>query len=386
VKWRLALLGLLLLLGACQTTMRHAPTANRSPHVAYVAARFADLPGWDADALRQAWPALLASCRVQTRAEWQGVCAAASQLSAPSDGAIRVFFESNFQPFLITHTGTATAAAQTTGLLTGYFEPQLHGSRRHLPGLDTALYSPPDDLLTVDLGAIVPELKGKRVRGRLVGKTVVPYFTRAQLATDPALQGHEIVWLDSALDAFLLEVQGSGRIQLDDGTVIRLGYADQNGQPYRSIGHYLVSQGALSVEEANIPGIRTWLAAHPQRLGEVLDANPSVVFFQELPLGDPTLGPRGAQGVALTAGRSIAVDAGYIPLGTPVYLATAGNPTLMRLVIAQDTGGAISGAPRADFFCGAGDAAASTAGSLRAQATLWLLWPRGAALPSAAGP
>jgi membrane-bound lytic murein transglycosylase A len=133
-----------------------------------------------------------------------------------------------------------------------------------------------------------------------------------------------------------------------------------------------------------MPGIRAWLSAHPERLHEVLDANPSVVFFQELPLGDPALGPRGAQGVALTAGRSIAVDPAYIPLGAPVYLATAGEPKLQRLVVAQDTGGAITGAARADFFCGAGEAAASMAGNLRAQATVWLLWPRDAPLPIAA--
>jgi membrane-bound lytic murein transglycosylase A len=383
VKCRLALIGVLALLGACQTTTRQPATAGRVPRVTYVTAHFADLPGWDADAVQEAWPALLSSCHVQTRPEWRDVCTAAGALSPSAAPAIRAFLEAHLQPLLIMRTGTATIAPQTTGLLTGYFEPQLHGSRRHLPGLDTPLYSPPDDLLTVDLAAVIPELKGKRVRGRLVGKTVVPYFSRAQLATDPALQGRELVWLDSALDGFLLEVQGSGRIQLDDGTVIRLGYADQNGQPYRSIGHYLVTQGALSVEEADIAGIRAWLTAHPERLREVLDANPSVVFFQELPLGDPLLGPRGAQGIALTAGRSIAVDPRYIPLGTPVYLAAAASPALARLVIAQDTGGAISGAPRADFFCGAGDSAGSMAGSLRAQATLWLLWPRGAAPPAA---
>ena len=379
------LLGLLALLGACQTPP-HPALTGRPASVAYRPARFADLPGWNADALQEAWPALLSSCQVQSRPEWREVCDAAKGLSLPSAAAVRAFFETRFQPFLILRTATRTAAAQTTGLLTGYFEPQLHGSRQHLPGLDTPLYSPPDDLLTVDLGAVIPELKGKRVRGRLVGRTVVPYYTRAQLATVPALQGHEIVWLDSALDAFLLEVQGSGRIQLDDGTVIRLGYADQNGQPYRSIGRYLVSQGEMSVDAANIPGIRAWLAAHPQRLQEVLDANPSVVFFRELPLGDPRLGPRGAQGVALSAQRSIAVDPAYIPLGTPVYLAAGADPALMRLVIAQDTGGAISGAPRADLFCGAGEAAATLAGNLRAQATLWLLWPRGAALAAAGTP
>jgi membrane-bound lytic murein transglycosylase A len=167
---------------------------------------------------------------------------------------------------------------------------------------------------------------------------------------------------------------------LADGTVIRLGYADQNDQPYRSIGRYLVTQGELTVEQAGIAGIRAWLAAHPDRLNEVLDANPSVVFFQELPLGDPALGPRGAQGVPLSAGRSIAVDPVYIPLGTPVYLASSGSENLNRLVVAQDTGGAITGAPRADLFCGAGEAAASLAGSLRAQARMWLLWPRAAPL------
>jgi membrane-bound lytic murein transglycosylase A len=357
-----------LLLAACRTP---PPGGIGPPQIEYLAARWTDLPGWEADSLIQAWPALLSSCRMTSRPEWRGTCAAAAQLSPVTEHTVREFLTANLRPLQVT---------RTTGLLTGYFEPQLPGSRTHLPGFDTPLYSPPDDLLTVDLGAIIPELKGKRVRGRLVGKTVVPYFSRAQLAADPALPGHEIVWLASALDGFLLEVQGSGRVMLADGTVIRLGYADQNGQPYRSIGRYLVTQGELTVEQAGIAGIRAWLAAHPDRLNEVLDANPSVVFFQELPLGDPALGPRGAQGVPLSAGRSIAVDPVYIPLGTPVYLASSGSENLNRLVVAQDTGGAITGAPRADLFCGASEAAASLAGSLRAQARMWLLWPRAAPL------
>ncbi len=364
----------LVLLGACHSVPQQ-PIATVS-HVEYVPAPWSELPGWNADAMAQAWPALLASCRVPGRPGWKAVCDAAAQLPAATDDSVRAYFMANFQPLRVIRRAAGSRTALTTGLLTGYFEPQLRGSRTHLPGFDTPLYSPPDDLLTVDLGAVVPELRGRRVRGRLVGRTVEPYFARAQLGADAALQGHEIVWLANALDGFLLEVQGSGRIQLDDGTVIRLGYADQNGQPYRSIGRYLVAQGALSVEQADIPGIRTWLAAHPERLREVLDANPSVVFFQELPLGDPTLGPRGAQGVALTPGRSIAVDPVYVPLGTPVFVASPGEPLLQRLVLAQDTGGAISGAPRADYFCGTGEAAAAMAGMLRAQASLWLLWPR----------
>jgi membrane-bound lytic murein transglycosylase A len=368
--------GLLVVLAGCQTPPRQILQRAGPAPVEYVAARWADLPGWNTDSVLQAWPAVLSSCRVHSRADWNEICAAAAQLAPASDREIRAFFVSRFQPLRVIHTGPTAAAAQTTGLLTGYYEPQLRGSRMPRPGFDTPLYSPPDDLLTVDLGAIIPELKGKRVRGRLVGKTVVPYYAREQLPADPALQGHEIVWLDSALDAFLLEVQGSGRIQLEDGTVIRLGYADQNGQPYRSIGRYLVNQQELTVAQASMPGIRAWLAAHPERLHEVLDSNPSVVFFQEQPLGDPALGPRGAQGIPLTPGRSIAVDPAYIPLGSPVYLQTSGATSLQRLVVAQDTGGAISGAPRADFFCGTGDAAASMAGNLRAQVSMWLLWPR----------
>ena len=379
---RVAAVALLALLAGCQTPPRQALQRAGAQQVAYIAARWSDLPGWESDSLLQAWAAVLSSCRVHTRTDWNEVCAAVAQLAAASDGEIRAFFVSRFQPLRVIRTGPTPAAAQTTGLLTGYYEPQLRGSRVQRPGFDTPLYSPPDDLLTVDLGAIIPELKGKRVRGRLVGKTVVPYYSREQLPADPALQGHEIVWLDSALDAFLLEVQGSGRILLEDGTIIRLGYADQNGQPYRSIGRYLVDQQELSLAQAGMPGIRSWLAAHPDRVREVLDSNPSVVFFQEQPLGDPALGPRGAQGVPLTAGRSIAVDPEFIPLGSPVYLATSDTTTLQRLVVAQDTGGAISGAPRADLFCGTGDAAASMAGNLRDQVSMWLLWPRDVPLPN----
>jgi membrane-bound lytic murein transglycosylase A len=375
-----ALAGLLALLGGCRSLPQQRLPRSGAQQVEYVAARWSDLPGWQSDSLLQAWPAVLSSCRVHTRTDWNEVCAAAAPLATASEGEIRAFFVSHFQPLRMIRTGPRAGAAQTTGLLTGYYEPQLRGSRVRRAGFDTPLYSPPDDLLTVDLGAIVPELKGKRVRGRLVGKTVVPYFSRAQLAADPALQGHEIVWLDSPLDAFLLEVQGSGRIQFDDGTIIRLGYADQNGQPYRSIGRYLVDAQQLTVAQASMPGIRSWLAAHPERVPEVLDSNPSVVFFQELPLGDPALGPRGAQGVPLTPGRSIAVDPAFIPLGSPVYLATGDATGLQRLVVAQDTGGAISGAPRADFFCGTGAAAAAMAGSLRSQVSMWLLWPRAAAI------
>jgi membrane-bound lytic murein transglycosylase A len=353
------------------------------PVTTYERGRWSDLPGWDADSVQDAWHAFLESCRaLRFRAEWATACDAAQTVPTDSGAGIRSFFETHFDPFkLVRHSGRDR---EDTGLITGYFEPLLHGARAPSAQFVAPLYAPPPDLLIVDLTALYPELKGKRVRGRLEGNKVVPYYSRAELPTDVAARGREIVWIDNSFDAMMLEVQGSGRVQLPDGEVIRLQYADQNGQPYRSIGRYLVQSGALTVEQATLPGIRAWLAAHPERLREVLEANPSVVFFSEAPLGDPNLGPKGAEGIALTTGRSIAVDPTWVPLGTPVFLATTlpdSNLPLQRLVIAQDTGGAISGAPRADYFCGSGPEAADLAGKMRQQGSLWVLWPRGVPLP-----
>ncbi len=316
------------------------------------------------------------------REEWVGPCAAAQAVPAGSDDSIRDYFEQNFEPFKVMKYPSTTR--EDTGLVTGYYEPQLLGSRTPSAQFMAPLYAPPADLLIIDLASLYPELKGKRLRGRLDGNRVVPYFSRAELPLDPALRGKEIVWLDNELDAFMLQVQGSGRVQLPNGDIIRLQYADQNGHPYRSIGRYLVDQGLLTTEQATMPGIREWLAANPARMREVLNANPSVVFFTEAPLDDPNVGPKGAQGVPLTAGRSIAVDPASVPLGAPVFLSTtypASPDPLQRLVIAQDTGGAISGAPRADFFWGTGPQAAELAGKMRQQGTLWLLWPRNVPLP-----
>ena len=355
-----------------------------APTIVYEHRRWSDLPGWDTDTVQDAWQAFLESCSASRfRAEWSTPCTAAQTVATGSPATIRQYFESYFEPYkIVKRTG---ATRQDTGLITGYFEPLLHGSRAASEQFAAPLYAPPPDLLTIDLASLYPELKSKRVRGRLEGKKVVPYYTRAELPANQAVHGNEIVWVDNPFDALMLEVQGSGRVQLPDGSTIRLQYADQNGQPYHSVGRYLVQIGALTVEQATIPGIRAWLLAHPERLQEVLDSNPSVVFFSEAPLGDANLGPKGAQGVALTPGRSIAVDPTWVPLGTPVFLATTLPDTslpLQRLVIAQDTGGAISGAPRADYFCGSGPQASDLAGKMRQQGSLWLLWPRNVPLPS----
>ena len=351
--------------------------------VRYEPVGWSRLPGWGDDDLREAWPAFLKSCRaLRFRADWTGACAAAESLDAQSAKSLRAYFDRYFQPVaVVRQTGPLR---EETGLITGYYEPLLKGSRSASTQFNAPLYAPPADLLTVDLSALYPELKGKRLRGRVEGNRVLPYYNRAELEASTSLRGREIVWVDDAVDAFLLQVQGSGRVQFASGEVIRLQYADQNGYPYQSIGRYLVDKGELTVEQATMPGIRQWLAANPARLNEVLDSNPSYVFFSEEKLDDPTQGPKGAQGVPLTPGRSIAVDPASVPLGTPVFLDTtypATDRPLQRLVMAQDTGGAIRGAVRADFFWGFGHEAGDQAGRMRQPLRMWMLWPKGAPLP-----
>ncbi|HUQ09860.1 MAG TPA: MltA domain-containing protein [Steroidobacteraceae bacterium] len=379
---RILVLLSVLALAACVTQKRPA-TADTAPTVQFEAVSFSRLPGWRADDALAAWPAIVSTCRVLgARVEWQPFCGAVAAASPGDAEFVRGFIEQNLQPYRVWRvTGHERA---TTGLVTGYFEPLIFGSRTRAERYATPLYRRPDDLLVVDLAEVVPELKGKRVRGRLEGNKVVPYYSRAATREAPGLAGHEIVWIDNALDAFLLEVQGSGRVQLDTGETIRLQYADQNGHPYRSIGRYLADRGVMTIDQVNMPAIRNWLAVNPDRVNEVLDSNPSVVFFDEAPLADPSIGPKGAQGLPLTAGRSIAVDPKFLPLGAPMFLATqlpgTGAP-LQRLVVAQDTGGAIRGPIRADVFFGFGSEAGTQAGMMKYDGEMWVLWPRGAPAP-----
>ena len=366
-----------MMIAGCVTEPRPAPDAT--PTVRFEPVKWSRLPGWRGDDALAAWPAIVSSCSVLgTRAEWQSFCSAVVATS-PGDAAfVREFLEQRLTPYRIQRvTGRKR---ETRGLITGYFEPLIHGSRERSEVFATPLYRRPEDLLIVDLASVVPELKGKRLRGRLDGNKVVPYYSRASSREAPGLAGHEIVWIDNALDAFMLEVQGSGRVQLASGETIRLQYEDQNGHPYRSIGKYLADQGVMTIDQVNMPAIRNWLAANPNRVNEVLDSNPSVVFFREAPLEDPAVGPKGAQNVPLTAGRSIAIDPRFLPLGAPMFLSTnqpgSGLP-LQRLVVAQDTGGAIRGPVRADLFFGFGNEAGAQAGMMKYDGEMWLLWPKG---------
>ena len=382
-----------LLLGACVTPPKPSkpPMPAPTPSVPAQPAAKADivmpadylrvvtfdqLPGWGEDDLTQVWPAFLASCEVMIRRPgWQEVCADARQLSVVDGAGLRNFFESRFLPHQVRNTD-----GSVSGTVTGYYEPLLRGSRTRGGSFQTPLYRPPIDLLTVDLGSVYPELKNMRLRGRLSGNKVVPYFTRAELMQKGLASGTELVWVDNPVDAFFLQVQGSGRVTLEESKeTIRMAYADQNGHPYKSIGRYLIERGDLKLEQASMQGIKAWAAANPHRLQELLNANPSFVFFKEEKIIDPGKGPRGALGVPLTAQRSIAIDPQFIALGAPVFLSTTrpnSDSPMRQLMMAQDTGGAIRNPVRADFFWGFGDEAGELAGKMKQAGQMWVLLPK----------
>ncbi len=357
---------------ACPGVTPPVPAFSRT----YVPATWADLPGWNDDDVAAAWPAFLLSCRgVASRgngAGWKRVCDLARAADGKPGFDARRFFEQNLKPYAI-----ANGEGAVNGLVTGYYEPLLRGSRARAKGYEQPVRGVPDDLLTIDLSAVFPELKDKRVRGRLEGNKVLPYWSRAEIAArGDKLPGNTLLYVDDAVELFFLQVQGSGRVRLADGSTVRLNYADQNGHPYQSIGKALVERGELKLEEASMQGIQSWARANPARLDALLNSNPSYVFFREMPNSDG--GPIGALGVPLTAERSIAIDPRSVPLGSPVFLATTrpnSSTPLNRLVMAQDTGGAIKGAVRADFFWGFGKEAGELAGRMKQSGRMWVLLP-----------
>jgi membrane-bound lytic murein transglycosylase A len=396
-----ALAAAALLVAACQTVPPPAPPAAPAPTVKTLTqARYEKvaaeaLPRIADDDLAAAWPALLASCRSFERSNarrevWAEPCRRAAAVPAKDVAAQRAFLAQQLDAYRVLAVTLEEGAAEprllateTRGRMTGYYEPLLNGSRTRAAPYIVPLHRPPADLLTVDLSSLYPELANQRVRGRLQpsdkGTRVVPYWSRAEL-TEERLRGNELVWVDDAIEAFFLQVQGSGRVRLRDGAMIRVGYADSNGHPYRSIGRLLVDRGELTLEQASMQGITAWARANPKRVAELLNENPSYVFFREVPLGDPNAGPVGALGVPLTPGYSVAVDPRFIPLGAPLLISSehpvSGAP-LRRLMLAQDTGGAIRGPLRFDFFWGFGAEAAAPAGRQRHDVQAWLLVPRG---------
>lgn len=353
---------------------KSAPEASAAAS-ALVAADFIDLPGWAADDHATALKAFVIGCQaLEARDAWRAVCQSARKVGTNNATAARRFFETGFRPYR-----TLNADGSDEGLITGYYEPLLRGSRKQSSRYRFPLYGVPEDLLVVDLGEIYPELKGLRLRGRLEGRRVVPYYTRAQIdRRDVALSAKVLYWVDDPIELFFLQVQGSGQLILDSGERVRIGYGDQNGYPYRSIGRHLIDKGELSLEQASMQGIKAWAQQNPDKLSEVLHHNASYVFFRDLP--NNLAGPIGALGVPVSAGRTLAIDPRFIPLGAPVYLATTwpnSKKPLQRLMLAQDTGSAIRGAVRGDYFWGPGEQSGAQAGRMNQRGKFWVLLPLG---------
>lgn len=351
------------------------PAPPKAAQPALQPAAWGDLEGLAEDRLLEALPALRQSCAKLSASEtWAPFCERLGALGeAPGEVVLRAFLEAELVPWKVVNPdGT------DEGLVTGYYEPLIKGSRSRTDAARWPILGVPEDLVSVELASLYPDLKKFRLRGRLEGRSLKPYWTRAEIeAREGQLPAPVILWAEDPIELFFLQVQGSGRVELPDGAIARIGYADQNGHPYQSIGRWLVEQGELSLSQASMAGISDWARAHPQRLTEMLNANPSYVFFRELP--NTNGGPIGALGVPLTEGRSIAVDPTIIPLGSPVFISTQRPNTttlLRRLVLAQDTGGAIKGAVRADFFWGFGAQAGAEAGRMRQRGRLWVLLPK----------
>lgn len=381
---------LALALAACAPAPRPEPPPAAAPpagpdRAVLKPAAFADLPGWRDDAVAAALPALLRSCdRIAklphdrsvgaegqggTAADWYAPCGAARRVPAGDHAAARAFFEAWFQPALVTNNGTAE-----DGTFTGYYEPELAGSRGRKGRFTVPLLGKPSDLVTMDLGKFRPDLGHEQLAGRVVGNRFLPYPTRADIEAG-ALDGlaQPVAWVDDPVDAHILHIQGSGRIRLDDGTVMRVGVAATNGHKFVGIGRVLKEKGKLD-GDTSMPAIRAWLKANPAEAVKLMAENPRYVFYRAVE-GD---GPVGSEGVALTPERSLAVDTRYVPLGMPLWLDTvdpAGKP-LRRLVVAQDTGAAIKGVVRGDYFWGAGEPAFEKAGRMKSRGRYWMLVPR----------
>ena len=377
------------------------PAAARKAH--FTPTEFARLPGWANDDLLGLAQALRRQCGSSSRPSdpsgppgLQVTCRLAAAM--PQDPAeLRGWLEERFRPWAIesvevTDRSGAAITPSFEGLITGYYEPLLRGSRERSERFVTPIRGRPDDLLVLDLGSVYSETKNLRMRGRLVTLAkgpprVVPYGDRTEIENQTPAK--PLVWVDDPVDAFFLEIQGSGRVRLEDGSVLRVGYSDQNGHPYFPIGRELIRRGALQAGSATAPAIRDWLRTHPQEARSVMATNPSFVFFRELPPPrEVDEGPPGAMGVPLTPTRSAAIDPKALPLGAMLYVSTnhpGREGALERLIVAQDTGGAIRGPVRADFFWGFdavdGQSAADLAGRMRSTGRLWLLWPRGETPP-----
>lgn len=332
------------------------------PNVELIPSSFEELPNWENEDHVAALNSFVASCKTtKTKALYESLCHAAKEAQNPKD-----FFMQNFAPYQVD-----ASDKKEDRLLTGYYEPLLRGSLKKKGPYIYPVYGTPKDLITVKLAEQYPELKNYRLRGRVEGNNVVPYYSRKELSKRK-LDAEVVCYVDSRIDLFFLEVQGSGRVLLENGEMMYVGFDNLNGHKYKSIGKYLIELGEMNYAEASMQGIKKWCDQNPSRVDDLLNYNDSMVFFKKK--NQPATG---ALGVVLTPERSVAIDQSYLPLGSMLYMsADAKEKNLNRIVLAQDTGGAIKGSVRADFFCGYGDEAGQIAGKLKAPLKLWILLPK----------
>ena len=367
VAVRLAVLSAFLLVASCGYIFEREPGIGK-------AVSWTKIPDWQRDNLAEAWPAMQSQCPRMTRksADWEPICESVAALQNPTTAEVRAFLEQHFKPHRVHGKN-----GKLDGLITGYYEPILDGSRTRTDKFRYPIYSQPEDMLIIELAEIYPKLKGMRLRGRIDGNRVLPYWSREEIdGAGQPLAGQEIVWIDDPYGSFFTQIQGSGRVRLQDGSMVGVGYANQNGHPYVAVGKKLVEIGALPLEQVSLFTIKKWLRENPERAPEILNANPSYVFFELRDSVDE--GPRGSLNVPLTSERSIAVDRRVIPLGTPVWLQTTlpDGSSFERLMFAQDTGGAITGPVRADVFFGIGDRAEQLAGEMKQRGQMFALLPK----------
>jgi membrane-bound lytic murein transglycosylase A len=331
---------------------------------------FSALPDWNKSDVRAALSAFRKSCveiinqpaaspmgglYAGTAGDWRGTCAAVS-------GDARAFFENQFTPFEL------SMGHDKTGLLTGYYEPEIRGSKTEHDSYRIPVYGLPSDLVSVDLGLFREALKGERIAGKLQGNKLVPYATRAEIDAKGLANTPVLFYADDPVAVFFLQVQGSGRVVFDDGTRARAVYAGGNGKPYTAIGRVLAARGAIARENLSLQSIRDWLKRHPKDARAIMETNQSYIFFALEPLGDASLGSKGSEGVSLTPQASVAIDPRIHGFGTPVFAAS-------HLAIAQDSGGAIRGALRGDFYWGFGSNAEAEAGAMKSPTRFFVLLP-----------
>ncbi len=335
---------------------------SQMPKTDLTKSSFDELPNFKNENYAEALKSFINNCKSKkTKKIYGSLCQKASLSENAKD-----FFINNFNVYKI-----KSSDSDSDELLTGYYEPSLKGSLIKKEPYIYPVYATPNDLISVDLSSIYPDLKNYRLRGRLNGKKIVPHLSRAQMK-EAMIDADIICYTDSKIDLFFLEVQGSGRVILENGEIIFIGYDNQNGYKYSSIGKYLVKMGEISQEEISLQSIREWFKLNPARVDEVLNHNESVVYFKKK--NHPA---SGSLGIELTPMRSVAVDRNFIPLGSMLFLdATIDEKKINRIVMAEDTGGAIKGAIRADMFFGASSRARESAGKLMSPLKLWIFLPK----------